>query len=525
MYTKILAPTFVFLLACGSGNTGFEADGDNSPGFVTGNQIPGGNVGAAPGESILPPTVQIPATAPGTGVIYGKVINAASGAVVEGASVSSGAISSTSDADGAYMLVDVPFADRVIVNTEVSGYSEQSKIVVVSESQRAVILNPLMLQVGITQTFNPTADQTIEINTASISLPADSLVFLQNGVESPPVGQVTATLTNIDASSEPALLPGDYLIAPNTNIESFGAITVNMKDESGNQLDLADGSFATVVIPLANSTTGQNTANKLSYSTETGYFTDDNSISLTTDTYTGDVSNIATWNVGAGYSPVTISGCVDDGLGAALPGTVVRARGSDYIGTSSAIVGVDGTFEISAKANSTILLTASNQGKISNTVEVSTSSGATISDCLSIRDFSISITLTWGESPNDLDTHLVSPDYHVYYGSRGSLSDPPYAVLDVDDTSGFGPEVLTISQFTVPGNYVYSIHRFSSTGSIVDSPTRVTLNYNGDTFIFAPPSGEDNNRTWNVFEIIVDDNLAVEDIKAVQSWSTGAPQG
>ncbi len=58
----------------------------------------------------------------------------------------------------------------------------------------------------------------------------------------------------------------------------------------------------------------------------------------------------------------------------------------------------------------------------------------------------IRIVLTWGATPSDLDSHLVGPTsgdskFHVYYANDvyGSEVD-----LDVDDTSSYGPETITI---------------------------------------------------------------------------------
>ena len=75
------------------------------------------------------------------------------------------------------------------------------------------------------------------------------------------------------------------------------------------------------------------------------------------------------------------------------------------------------------------------------------------------------LVLNWGASPSDLDSHLETPvigatNYHVYFGDRGSLSFDPFASLDVDDVTGFGPETITITNFFT-GTYHYYVHNFS----------------------------------------------------------------
>ena len=71
----------------------------------------------------------------------------------------------------------------------------------------------------------------------------------------------------------------------------------------------------------------------------------------------------------------------------------------------------------------------------------------------------------WGAVPEDLDSHLWGPPaangYHLYYGQDDFR---PYAILDVDDTDGFGPETVTILQ-QVGGRHVYAVHDFDNRGS------------------------------------------------------------
>jgi uncharacterized protein YfaP (DUF2135 family) len=61
----------------------------------------------------------------------------------------------------------------------------------------------------------------------------------------------------------------------------------------------------------------------------------------------------------------------------------------------------------------------------------------------------------------DLDSHLFVPNGdHVYFVDRGSLTAAPYAALDVDDITGFGPEVVTITRL-YPGTYRYAVFNYS----------------------------------------------------------------
>ena len=89
-------------------------------------------------------------------------------------------------------------------------------------------------------------------------------------------------------------------------------------------------------------------------------------------------------------------------------------------------------------------------------------------------DFSLSPTnvsglrlvLNWGVHPLDLDAHLLTPliagtAYHIWYSKRylNQTDSPPYAQLDTDKTSGFGPETITIARL-MPGTYCYYVQNY-----------------------------------------------------------------
>ena len=113
--------------------------------------------------------------------------------------------------------------------------------------------------------------------------------------------------------------------------------------------------------------------------------------------------------------------------------------------------------------------------------------------------------LSWGSTPQDLDAHLTGPilnsaaRFHVFFGDRGTLLAPPFAVLDVDEMSGFGPETITMSQ-QIAGVYRYYVNNFSGTPLLRSSTARVDV-YQGNTLIrqFFPP--QQDGEYWTVFEL------------------------
>ncbi|MBS4062572.1 MAG: PKD domain-containing protein, partial [Bacteroidetes bacterium] len=87
--------------------------------------------------------------------------------------------------------------------------------------------------------------------------------------------------------------------------------------------------------------------------------------------------------------------------------------------------------------------------------------------------------LNWGLNPDDLDSHLNTPaingqSYHIYYNNQGSVGSPPYAALDHDVTTSYGPETMTIYQM-FPGTYQYYIYNYSGSPEIITSQAVVQI--------------------------------------------------
>ena len=116
------------------------------------------------------------------------------------------------------------------------------------------------------------------------------------------------------------------------------------------------------------------------------------------------------------------------------------------------------------------------------------------------------IVLSWGENPRDLDSHITGmrtdgSKFHVYYSDKNAYDGEVHvANLDVDDTSGFGPETITLIPTTAE-TYTYYIHRFAGSGTIATSNAKVEV-YKGNALIavYAAPRNHQGD-IWTVFEI------------------------
>lgn len=126
------------------------------------------------------------------------------------------------------------------------------------------------------------------------------------------------------------------------------------------------------------------------------------------------------------------------------------------------------------------------------------------------------IVLTWGSSPRDLDSHLSyyvgdTRMAHVYYSNKVvSYNGDVLAKLDLDDTSSYGPETVTITlnaDLLKDNNiFKYSVHDFtnrSSAASTAMSLSDAVIHvYAGNTLLktyFIPKN--EVGTVWHVFDI------------------------
>jgi uncharacterized protein YfaP (DUF2135 family) len=111
------------------------------------------------------------------------------------------------------------------------------------------------------------------------------------------------------------------------------------------------------------------------------------------------------------------------------------------------------------------------------------------------------IVLNWGANPHDLDSHVVYPGNHVFFSNKRGTD----ANLDVDNTTGFGPETITLTRKHVGERYVYAVHDYSDGGSpqtdhLGKSSAKVFV-YVGQTLVktYYVPAG--NGNLWTVFAV------------------------
>ncbi|MDR1986651.1 MAG: hypothetical protein LBP88_06745 [Treponema sp.] len=115
--------------------------------------------------------------------------------------------------------------------------------------------------------------------------------------------------------------------------------------------------------------------------------------------------------------------------------------------------------------------------------------------------------LDWGERPADLDLHWEKQGgYHISYRNMRSPADGS-AKLDRDDTSGYGPETITVTR--AEGNGVYHLYVIDYTSGGNSSSTALSRSgaairvYSQNRLLetFTVPSSGNGYR-WNVCDLV-----------------------
>jgi hypothetical protein len=440
------------------------------------------------------------------------------------------------DSNGAYSLEGLGLSSRFLLNVQREGFVTRTEILANFEDQPDISRSPLMLPINELTSFSASSAASLTVNgNVIVELPANALV---TAAGTPATGPITPTITVIDPSGDPSVMPGNYEVrnaetGAISYIQSFGAVDIKFHDAEGNPLQLATDVTATISIPVAigvDLATAAATTPLFYFNEATGYWVEEGTATLVNESgrsfYRGTVTHFTTWNADRVYATVNVRGCVRNADDYPLAYVRVISSGRDYIGQTTTYSNINGEFSIPVRQSSAVLLTSISETQ-SDTVAVdSGTSDITRSDCLKITEGSAIVTLTWGKDPKDLDSHLFIPDpvtnveYELYYSNKTVEVNGVVFDLDVDDVTSFGPEVVTVPDFPHAGTYRYVVKLYAGTSTIAASPARVSLNLRGTTYVFTPDAatGDSTARHWHVFNIVVDDALNPT-VQTVQQFS------
>ena len=386
--------------------------------------------------------------APQTGTVSGTVISALTGLPISGATVRAGATSVTSLADGSYTLA-ADINERAILSIVAAGFAETFQVARLALGQTAA-LGVQLLPTGVTQPVTVATGGTVEMpgSSAQVTIPAGALVSATGGA---PASSVNVSLTPINPAIDSSVMPGDFtaLLAGGTDpvaIESFGALLVDVRDDSGTRYNLADGQTSTIRIPVGTlSASPPPTIPLLIFNETTGRWVEEGSATLAGTAgnlfYTGTVARFGSWNADQPMNTVMVSGCVVDTANQPVENVKVKADGVNYSGSESTYTAADGTFRVAVRRDGQVTFSVTFSGLDGKPVITTVNEGpfaadTTLPSCITTAAAPLAIT------PRSLPPGIVGTPYSARLAATNGTK--PYTW----SFSGALPTGLTLDQAT-----------------------------------------------------------------------------
>lgn len=473
------------------------------------------------------------------GVIMGTIVDG-DGQPLGSVTVAADGKATSSNEQGYFSLAEIRESQRVVVNLTKDGYIDNTQITKVKVGQSAYI-ETILSTVEKTTSFHSANGvshaETYTPSGGSVAIGPNALVDAAGNAFN---GTASIAVSPFDPTAEKgmACFPGEFtgITASGEScfLESYGFMDVTITDGSGNPLQIATGRTAEIVVPVPFSlaSAAPSTIPLWYFDTSDGYWHEDGSaiLNLSGTEYTGSVTHFTTWNCDQNWpesAMAWVRGIVLDATtGQPINNTSVVITGENW---SSGDTGVDvgGTFTIPVMPDRSATLIASKGGISSDSIYISTTGSGDITDVGEVYIGGIpevTITLSWKENPADLDAHLTIPTSygheHLYWQTPGLEVEG--AKLNTDDTSSFGPEIITIYELK-DGVYRFGVHHYSGSGTITSSPAKVLVQVKGLGVIpFDPPptGAEGTGDAWLVVDLTVSGGKVVQ-VNPVSTYLNG----
>ncbi len=239
----------------------------------------------------------------------GTIVNS-SNQPIEGATISIGNATSTTDSNGVFIIRDASVNQRfAYIKAEKSGYIHGSRSVVPTQGVNKVTI--MLLEANVVGSTNSGASETIALqNGASVSF--DGNFIKEDGTAY--TGNVDVIIHHLDPMDENmnAQMPG-MLYAENEDgaermLQTLGMLAIELRGTGGEDLNLAEGSVSEIRVPVDPSLMANAPATiPLWYFDETtGYWKEEGQATLQGNMYVGTVTHFSFWNCDIPAEAITL---------------------------------------------------------------------------------------------------------------------------------------------------------------------------------------------------------------------------
>lgn len=236
------------------------------------------------------------------------------GNAAEGAIVTAGTSSTTTDQYGYFSLNNIPFAkSAAVIKINKTGYFSAFRSFFPVAGKPAFIRLQLV-QKAIAGSIDAATGGTVNIaGDASINLPANAVVLAANNTAYSGTVQVAAHWLDPSQTAKTQLtMPGNLTGVDSaghlTALQTFGMLAVELTGSSGELLQIAPGKKARLQfpIPAAFQSAAPATIPLWHFDETLGIWKQEGQATKNGSFYSGDVSHFSWWNCDAPYSLVTL---------------------------------------------------------------------------------------------------------------------------------------------------------------------------------------------------------------------------
>lgn len=255
-----------------------------------------------------------------TASLQGRVVDG-NGLPIQGAAVTSGSASTSTDINGVFTFTDISMSNRFgYVQAAKSGYYSGSKSIITDGGSSNYVSIQLISETT-TNTFPALTGGVIPIPTGDTLAFGDSAVVAAGNTLFTGTVYVDALALNPTDSLLYNNMPGDLRgVGSNgqeTGLQPFGIVDVELKDGSGNALQVAAGRTVTVTwgIPSSLQSIAPATVPLWYFNDTTGRWVQQGTAIRTGNSYLGQVSHFTWWTCAAPLSTVNFNVTFKDQYG------------------------------------------------------------------------------------------------------------------------------------------------------------------------------------------------------------------
>ncbi len=448
----------------------------------------------------------------GEGIVMGKIVDAKSQSGVGGAKIALAGRTVSTNEQGFFSVANVPAEIDSVLDIRAEGYAKNKRTVTARTG----------VSTHLDVTLLPhTAQSRIVVDSGGTVSGDGAKADFGSGVLDAS-GSVTVSLSVLDPDNDADLpaFPGDFLTSDKEKLEGFGAMALQLVDDSGDEIETGSETDINVEIPVTGAAPDEIALWRLDE--RSARWMRQGTLSGCGDgVCEGTITGGGWWSMAEVMESTCVELCVNTISGDPAVGVSVQVKGVDHKSMSYGYTESNGCACMDVKRNAEVEVSASFSGGVAGPESVSTPGNAASCGSPDCERLDVSLTisppvfqasLTWGASPEDLDAHLTGPcdpvdgyceeRFHVYFGDGGSMDSAPWAYLDTDDTTSFGPEITSISR-CVPGIYRYSVNNYSGSPGFDGSEAKVFIIFPDGSVqdINVPGGAGSDDMVWVVGEL------------------------